>query len=156
MMKNTLKQNHKMGKGNKMNYRFFIPGLLLISSAGALADGVPMTPGKWEMKTTMEMSMFPAPQVRTFTECIEETELKPENFNMEEDSPCDMADIEIDGNTVRWSISCPGAMGNMTGNWEFTSAGDSVIGTGSMSADMGGMAMEMKMNWEGERLGDCE
>lgn len=42
------------------------------------------------------------------------------------------------------------------GNWEFTSDGDSVVGIGSMRADMGGMAMEMNMNWEGTRLGDCK
>jgi hypothetical protein len=44
----------------------------------------------------------------------------------------------------------------MTGQWSFASMGDSMVGEGSMSADMGGMQMELTMKWEGERLGDCD
>ena len=139
-----------------MNYRTLLAVLVLVCSVNVFAEGVPMTPGKWEMTMTMEMSMLPAPQVKTTTKCIEESELDPENFKMDESSICDLADVEIDGKTMRWSISCPAPAGNLTGNWEFTSNGDSVVGTGSMSADMGGMAMEMNMNWEGKRLGDCD
>jgi hypothetical protein len=139
-----------------MNYRIMLTGMLLICSASVLAEGVPITPGKWEMTMTVEMSMLPAPQVKTSTECIEESELTPESFNMDENSPCDLADFEIDGKTVRWRLSCPTPSGNMTGNWEFTSDDDSVVGTGSMSADMGGMAMEVNMDWKGVRLGDCD
>ena len=115
-----------------------------------------MTPGKWEMKMTMQMSMLPAPQVRTYTECIEEDELSPESFETDENSPCTPSDFEIDGNTARWSISCPGPAGEMTGNWEFTSDEDTVTGNGSMSANMGGMTMEMNMDWDGKRVGDCD
>ncbi len=130
--------------------------LLFLPAFVAAADGVPMTPGKWEMKMTMEMSMLPQPQVKTYTECITEDQLNPDHFKMDQESPCDISDMEIDGNTVSWSISCPGPAGNMTGSWEFTSNGDSVVGSGSMSASMGTMSMEMDMDWEGTRIGDCD
>ncbi len=115
-----------------------------------------MTPGKWEMTMTMEMSMLPEPQTRTSTDCIEETEISPENFNMDEDSPCEFGDVEIDGNTIRWNIHCPSPAGAMTGSWEFTSTGEAVTGKGSMSTEMGGQTMEFTMNWKGQRIGDCD
>ena len=67
-----------------MNYRILLTVLLLGCTASVLAEGVPMTPGKWEMTMTMEMSMLPAPQVRTYTECVEESELNPDKFKMDE------------------------------------------------------------------------
>ena len=139
-----------------MNYQTLLAVLVLVCSVNVFAEGVPMTPGKWEMTMTMEMSMLPAPQVKTHTECIEESELDPDTFKMDANSPCDLSDVEIDGNTMRWSISCPGPAGDMKGDWEFTSEGDSVTGTGAMRGDMGGIALEMNMTWEGTRLGDCD
>ena len=133
---------------------FFLPGILLATAV--MAEGVAVDPGKWEMTMTMEMSMLPAPQTRTSTECIEQNELGPDDFNMDEDSPCDFNDVEIDGNTVSWAISCPGPAGEMTGNWLFTSHGDSITGEGSMTADMAGQSMEFTMNWNGKRIGDCD
>ena len=58
-----------------MKKRVWIGALSLLMATGAAwaADGVPMTPGKWEMNMTMEMSMLPQPQTHTSTECIEET-----------------------------------------------------------------------------------
>ena len=130
--------------------------LVLLLPLLANADGVPMNPGKWEMEMTMQMSMLPQPQVRTSTECITEEQLSPENFNMDEDSPCDVSELNVDGNTVSWSISCPGPMGSMEGNWEFTSSGDEIVGNGSMSGSMGNMTMQMDMDWTGKRIGDCD
>lgn len=140
-----------------MNLRIALTGLATMLFAGTVfADGVSITPGQWEMTTTMEMSMLPQPQVHTSTECIEQSELSPDDFNMDEENPCDISDVAIDGNTASWSISCPVESGMvMEGQWEFTSKGDSITGSGSMSTDAGGMKMEFKMNWEGKRVGDC-
>ena len=101
------------------------------------------------------MSLLPQPQTKTYTECIEETEMNPEDFNMDEDSPCDITEVEFDGNSAKWSISCPNPMGAMEGEWEITSNGDSIVGGGSMSAEIAGQKMEMEMQWEGTRVGDC-
>ena len=75
---------------------------------------------------------------------------------MDEDSPCSFDDVEIEGNTVRWNLNCPGPAGTMTGSWEFTSTGETVTGNGSMSAQMAGQVMEFTMSWEGQRIGDCD
>lgn len=40
------------------------------------------------MNMTMEMSLLPQPQVHSSKECIEQSELHPDDFNMDENSPC--------------------------------------------------------------------
>ena len=103
------------------------------------------------------MSMLPQPQVSQDLECIEEDELTPEDFNMDEENPCTIKDVEVDGNTARWSISCPAGNGmDMGGKWEVTSHGDKLNGSGSMEADMGGQKVSWTMSWEGKRIGDCK
>jgi len=128
----------------------------VLFSSTAIAKGISINPGQWEMTTTMEMSMLPQPQVRSSTECVVETELSPDDFNMNKDSPCDITDVVVDGNEARWSISCPLEGGMvMEGQWEFTSGGDSINGSGSMSGEIGGTQIEFKMAWDGKRVGDC-
>ena len=138
---------------------FVVPASLaiLFFTVTANAEGVSIEPGLWEMTTTMTMSMMPQPQTTTIEECIEETELDPEDFTMDEENPCDINDVEIDSDTASWSIVCPAGNGmEMAGSWEFTSHGDSLNGKGSMSADMAGQKMDFDMSWEGKRIGDCE
>ncbi len=43
----------------------------------------------------------------------------------------------------------------MDGRWKFTSSGDSISGSGSMSADAAGMNIDLEMDWKGQRIGDC-
>jgi hypothetical protein len=130
-------------------------GLALLPGS-VLAKGVEVEPGLWEMTMTMEMPMMPVPQVRTTTECIEENEINPDAFQMQEDSPCTIGDVVVDGDTITWTLQCPSDMGLMAGKWSFTSQGDSMQGDGTMTMDMGGQKMVMTMSWEGKRVGDCD
>ena len=141
-----------------MRFSIFVTGLAAILLAGsANAEGVSINPGMWEMTSTMTMSMMPQPTSTTVKECIENDELSPESFNMEEDNPCNISDVNIDGNTARWSINCPTEGGPvMEGNWEITSKGDSINGNGSMSAEFAGQPMSFNMTWEGKGVGSCE
>jgi hypothetical protein len=128
-------------------------------AANATAEGIDIDPGNWEMTSSMAMTMTGMsipPQTFTVTECIEEEELDPEHFNMDQENPCDISNVAIDDNTAKWSISCPTDMGSMQGQWEFTSNGDSISGNGMMNADYGGQKMGFEMTWQGKRTGDCE
>ncbi len=128
----------------------------LLFAGAALAKGVAINPGQWEMTNTLQMSVLPQPQVRSTTECIKESELNPDDFNMDEDNPCEITDVVVDGNSASWSISCPSQDGLlMQGKWQFTSGGDTLEGSGSMSADAAGMKLDFKMDWKGKRIGDC-
>lgn len=141
-----------------MRVQTFLTGLaaVLVSGAGNAA-GVPIQPGLWEMTSTMTMSMMAQPQSNTVQECIEKDELGPDSFKMEKDNPCEFSDIGIEGNTARWSINCPTEEGQeMTGQWEFTSLGDSISGSGSMSMEYSGQKFGFDMTWTGKRLGPCK
>jgi hypothetical protein len=141
-----------------MRFHIILTGLATVFLASiASADGVPINPGLWEMTSTMTMSMMPQPTTNTVKECIENNELSPEDFNMEEDNPCNITDVTVDGNTARWSINCPTEGGPvMEGQWEITSNGDTINGSGNMSAEFSGQAMSFAMTWEGQRIGDCD
>ena len=131
-----------------MKSHVLISGLAAMSlSITAIAEGVAMNPGQWEMTSTMTMSMMPQPHVTTTKECVKESELNPEDFNMDENNPCNISDRNIDGDTASWSINCPTQGGGvMEGKWEFTSTGDSISGSGTMSMDMAGQAMDFEMS----------
>lgn len=140
-----------------MKLRIVIASLTaMFFSITAIAEGVSIDPGNWEMTTTMKMTMMPQPQTTTVEECIKEPELNPEDFNMDEDSPCNISDVVINGDTASWLINCPTEGGVMEGKWEFTSAGDSITGAGTMSMDYAGQKMGFEMSWVGKRIGDCE
>ena len=141
-----------------MRFHFILTVITGVFLTGmATADGLAIDAGKWEMTSTMTMSMMPQPQTTTVTECIENDELSPEDFNMEEDNPCNITDVTVDGNTARWSINCPTEGGPaMEGQWEITSNGDTINGSGNMSAEFSGQAMTFAMTWEGQRIGDCD
>ena len=127
-----------------------IPGL-------CAAETITVEPGHWQMSMTMEMSMMPQPQVRTFEECIEEGEMKPEDFSISgDDSDCTFSEPEFDDNTASWTIACPGAGGTMEGQWSITSHGDRIEGEGSMSTEVQGQKIDFNMHWQGHRTGECE
>ena len=139
----------------------FSPAVLafsfLLMSGAASGKGVSIDPGLWEMSVTVEMPMLPQPQTEVSTECIEESELSPEDFNKDDDMPCEIANIQYDGNSASWSINCPNpAGGSMTGDWEFTSHGSTIDGSGTISMDMAGQQMAMNMTWKGKRTGPCQ
>ena len=137
-----------------------LTGLTAMFFATAVnAEGIDITPGMWEMNTTINIGMagmsMPS-QTNAITECVEEEELSPDDFNTDPENPCEISNVNIDDNTAEWSIVCPTDMGTMEGQWVFTSDGDSISGNGSMSANYGGQQMDFKMTWEGKRTGDCE
>jgi hypothetical protein len=142
----------------KHRFNFFATCLIgcLFSTTG-VAAGIAIEPGMWETNMTMKMSMMPQPQVHSSTECIEESELNPEDFNMDENSPCDIGEVVLNDNTVNWAINCP-AEGGMAlqGNWSMTSNGDTLTGGGSMSGGTEDMQISMTIKWDGKRIGDCD
>ena len=141
-----------------MRFNIILTGLAtLFLASSASAAGVSIDPGMWEMTSTMTMTMMPKPRSQTVKECIEDDEISPESFNMDKENPCNITDVNIEGSTARWSISCSTADGPMMeGQWEFTSHGDSISGKGSMTTEFSGQTMGFDMTWVGNRVGACE
>jgi hypothetical protein len=137
----------------------FKPALLLLLAfcvPSAWAEGIPVEPGLWEMTTTMNMPMMPQPRTTTTRECMTDSVIDMDDVGAEDmDSECDFNMEQVDGNTMKWSVDCPVEGGTSHGEWEATSAGDSVTGQGLLTMSIQGQSMEMTMEWEGKRVGPC-
>jgi hypothetical protein len=140
-----------------MNKTSIVLVVLLGAAPAVRADGIPVEPGKWEMKSTMNMPMLPQPRVTTTTECMEESELAMDDLGVEDMDPnCKFDMAQVDGNTMKWSADCPVEGGTSHGEWQAVSGGDTITGEGFITVSFQGQTMEMTMNWEGKRIGDCD
>lgn len=132
------------------------PGVLVLISISALAEGIPVEPGLWKMISTVNMPMLPQPRVTTVTECMEKSEITMDEVGGEGMDPnCTFDMAQVDGKTMKWSVDCPVEGGTSHGEWQATSGGDTVTGEGSLTMSFQGQTMEMTMTWEGQRIGAC-
>ena len=139
-------------------YRILTAALALAASLSlAQAATIPVEPGLWEMTSTISMPMLPQPQVNKQTECITRDQLSMDDVGGEDlDPACTLEAAQIDEKTMKWTFDCPVEDGGRSrGDWQATSHGDRVEGSGVMKMEMQGQAMEMTMRWEGRRVGDC-
>ena len=128
----------------------------IFSVSPAFADSIPIEPGLWEMKSTMVMPMLPEPRVTTVTECMESSELSMDELNGEQMDPnCSFDTTQVNATTMRWTFDCPLDDGTSHGEWEAVSNGGFVGGNGVMTLSFQGQEMEMTMEWDGRRVGDC-
>ncbi len=135
-------------------YRRFFWGvcLVVLLGNGAVAGGVDMKDGLWEITTTTEMSGMPfqIPPM-TFSQCITQQDLVPQNA--ETDSGCTRTENRISGNTVTWSIECKGEGVSSRGDGTITYHGDSFEGDMKMSMEEG---VQMINLMKGRRIGACK
>jgi hypothetical protein len=132
--------------------------VITVVSVAGFAQSSIRRDGRWEVRIEMNMPGMPMkmPPVTT-TQCITAADAKdPQKAAPPRDpkggaSDCVVSDYREDGNKVTWSMKCEKPQ-PMTGKGEFVYSGDGY--TGTMTMDMGGMAMTM--NYTGKRLGDCQ
>ena len=139
-------------------YRILTAALALAASLSfAQAATIPVEPGLWEMTSTISMPMLPQPQINKQTDCISKDTLSMDEVGGEDMDPaCTLEAGQIDDTTMKWTFDCPVEGGGRSrGDWQATSHGDRVEGSGVMKMEMQGQVMEMTMSWEGRRVGDC-
>jgi hypothetical protein len=128
----------------------------LLAAPAAMAEGIPVEPGLWEITSTMKMPMLPEPRVTTVTECMEKSEISMDDMGGEGMDPnCSFDVSEIDGKRMKWWFDCPVKGGTSHGEWEAVSEGDTVSGNGLITMSFQDQTMEMTMEWAGKRVGDC-
>ncbi len=122
----------------------------------ALAAGIPVQPGLWQMTSTMTLPILPEPRVTTTADCVEKSEISMDDMGTTGLDPnCTFEIDQVDSKTLKWSFDCPAEGGTSHGEWMAVSEGDSISGSGLMTMSFQGQAMEMTMAWEGKRVGDC-
>ena len=132
-------------------------GLLALVSQPVMAAGISVEPGMWEMTTTLNMPMMPAPQTTTVSECIEDTDFDMEDMSTEDLDPnCTMTSDQVDDSTAKWSMDCPlEGGGTSRAEWRVTSTGKSIEGDGKISVSVMGQEMEMTTTFTGKHTGAC-
>ena len=113
--------------------------------------GPQMNPGKWEITTKTEMPGIP-PQTLTHTQCITNADLVP--MSQDANQECKVTDIQTQGGTVSWKISCGGQAGGMSGTGQVTYEGDRMHGTMSMTITPYGTSVKNTLS--GRRVGNCD
>ena len=131
--------------------------LVALSAPAVQAEGVAVEPGLWEMTTTMTMPMLPQPQTITSTDCIEDAMLDVEEMSGDDTDPnCTFEVSQPDERTVKWTADCPLEDGGASrAEWQVTSGGDSVNGSGTVVIKVMDQEMTMDAAFSGRRVGDC-
>ncbi len=136
----------------------------LLFAKVVLAEGPNIKPGKWEIKTTVNMPMMPEAKVTTQTECVTPEEASDPLAAIMEEGICKVLNKKESSNTIEFEVECEGDMGmKMNGKGRFTANGTTASGNMEMTMNMpanmpqmGGQSMKMTQEWEGKRIGDCD
>ncbi len=134
--------------------RLLCAALGLTLTTGAGAAGMKIKPGLWEFSSN---SMTPGPAGTTSTtnqECISDSTLDPHKL-MDQSQGCAISDVKAGGSKMTWHVECSSPAGQMAGDAEFRSSGDTAEGSMSMNISFGGNTMSFTTNWQGKRLGPC-
>lgn len=133
-------------------------GMILLGWNGIiLAEGVQITPGKWETTTVAKMPMMSEERVEKFVDCIAQTEFTPEDLLKNNEAGCGFSDISVRDNTMSWKMECASSgTGKALGHGEFTSEGDTAHGAMRMEMTLNGESMAFETHWEGQRIGECD
>jgi hypothetical protein len=135
-----------------MKVRSFAVCLVVVALAvpAVFAEENPIKAGKWQISVQMEMPGMPfkMPPVK-MNHCITQDDAKsavPQDQNKD----CKMADYDLDGNTITWTVECPKQ--KLTGKGRITYDGDTMEGEMRLNAD----GQEMTTKYAGKRLGECD
>lgn len=123
----------------------------LMCSASAMAAG---SDELWEVTSKMEMPGMPfAMPGRASNVCMKKGHEKDPNNAVpkNKDQDCTMSDVKVTGNKSTWKMKCKGDR-PMTGDGEMT-RGDGTYSGKTMFHVSGG---DMKMVYEGKRIGTCQ
>lgn len=128
--------------------------ILAIASAQAVAAGVPIEPGQWQIKTAMTMPMISGERLHELTQCISTDSIDPVEM-MGNSNECEVTEQDVSGETVTWKMSCNTPDGPASGSGSFTSEGANAHGSMKIEFTVQGQTLEMNTRWEGERIGSC-
>lgn len=140
-----------------MNMRYFMVAAVLAFSP-VVADEVPnIQPGLWELQSTSSFPGSPMPpQTETVRECMTEDDIK-DGLKLDIDvDECEVRDLVMRADGMSYGMVCEHDDGmNMEMNATIRFLGDRTDGLmeAEMETPMG--PMQMRIELEGHRVGDC-
>ena len=128
--------------------------LLIMSNVNAAEMKV--KPGQWEFVSTTTMAMMGAPRSHTNTQCLNESGVSPKTLMKDMAQGCELLDSDTSSNSMSWKVRCQQEGGEITGEGQVSSTGDTLKGGMNMKMSFNGQAMDMSVEWSGRHIGACQ
>ena len=130
--------------------------VLLLGAVNLSAAEMKVKPGKWEFVSTTNMAMMGAPRSHTNTQCLSESGVSPKTLMKDMAHGCELLDSNTSKSAMNWKVKCQQEGGEMTGEGQVSSTGDTLQGGMNMKMSFNGQAMDMSVEWTGKHVGACD
>ena len=130
--------------------------IALFITGNTNAAEMKVKPGKWEFVSTTTMAMMGAPRSHTNTQCLNETGVSPKTLMKDMAQGCELLDSNTSKDSMNWMVRCQQEGGEMTGEGQVSSTGDTLKGGMNMKMSFNGQAMDMSVEWSGRYVGACQ
>ena len=134
---------------------------LLAAAFPACGLAADLSPGLWEITLETRVAAQPGftPEPFRLKQCLTAADAKDPSALLgglanPGASGCSYSDKSYSGNTFRFTMQCAGSLG-IRSHGEVTFSADSMNGTVSASANVGGEKTELSNRISGRRLGGC-
>ncbi len=139
----------------KMTKKLSVALLLSLNAVPVFAQTPDITEGLWEVSSQVSMAAMSVQMpAMTIQQCFTKQNMNPENILQQ--TNCQMHDMDIQSNQVRWSMNCEQKGMKMQGIGKIQYQKTSFAGTFDMTmsgAPQGAMAMQTEIT--GRYLGKC-
>lgn len=130
--------------------------VLLLGAVNLSAAEMKVKPGKWEFVSTTNMAMMGAPRSHANTQCLSESGVSPKTLMKDMANGCELLDSNTSKSAMSWKVKCQQEGGEMTGEGQVSSTGDTLQGGMNMKMSFNGQAMDMSVEWTGKHVGACD
>ncbi len=134
-------------------------GLLLLAGAGAHAQD--FNPGMWEITVSSVVATTPgySPPPASQTQCLSAADVRdPRRLFGDLTAPgaadCTYGKPKLSGDSLRFTMQCKGSL-NLQASGDVTVAAETLNGTISSSANLGGEQVSIQSQVSGHRIGAC-
>lgn len=133
-----------------------VASLILSLPLSAAAAELAINPGMWETTMTRTNPMTGEPTTETTQKCVKQTSFNPSSM-MKDAEGCELLQDEVvNGDTLNFRMECTVPQGGAVSvDGQYQTDGQTGKGNMNMEMNMGGMKMDMKMDWTAKRIGDC-
>src|SRR6266849_2559794 len=130
---------------------FFAVAVLLASPLSALADGLHVEPGLWEISWSLPDPLSGEPNQQIRRTCVRDRTITSDHINAQM-KECHIWNAVFQGPSARWKIRCETPAGPMTGTGSLRSNGSAVSGSVAVAMTFGALEIPVTGEFKGRRV----
>lgn len=123
-------------------------------SSSFAENGVPITPGEWEMTSVTTSDTLDMPNIQTVSRCIAMSEITASDLTPNR-GECQISESTAAGSSLNWRVACDMTVGTMHGTGVFDSKMDSGSGTMDILMNVQNDQFALRVSWDAKRIGEC-